>query len=59
MDTFSVPKHVVVLCHPESDSFNAAVAERYCAVVREIGQEVVLRDLYRMEFDPVLKASDA
>lgn len=58
MDTFSVPKHVVVLCHPESDSFNAAVAERYCAVVREIGQEVVLRDLYRMEFDPVLKASE-
>ena len=55
---FSVPKHVVILCHPNPDSFNAAVAERYCAVVREIGQEVVLRDLYEMKFDPVLKSTE-
>lgn len=58
MSTFSVPKHVVILSHPSSDSFNATVAEEYCAVVREIGQEVILRDLYRMNFDPVLKANE-
>lgn len=51
-------KHVVVLCHPEPDSFNAAVAAKYCAVVEENGQEAVLRDLYRMKFDPVLQANE-
>ncbi|CAN5221658.1 NAD(P)H-dependent oxidoreductase [soil metagenome] len=51
-------KHVVILCHPEADSFNASVAETYCAVVRENGQEAIVRDLYRMDFDPVLKATE-
>ena len=55
---FSAPKHFVILCHPDSDSFNAAVARRYCSVVREIGQEVVLRDLYKMKFDPILKSTE-
>ncbi len=53
-----VPKHVVVLCHPEEDSFNATVAREYCATVEEIGHEVLLRELYRMGFDPVLKAKE-
>lgn len=52
------PKHVVVLCHPEETSFNASVAREYCSTVEEIGHEVLLRDLYRMEFDPVLKTSE-
>jgi NAD(P)H dehydrogenase (quinone) len=51
-------RHVVILCHPEADSFNAAVAAKYCAVVEKNGQEAVLRDLYRMEFDPVLEANE-
>lgn len=51
-------KHVVILCHPESDSFNAAVAAKYCAIVEECGQVAVLRDLYRMKFDPVLRAGE-
>lgn len=54
----TVPKHVVVLCHPEETSFNATVAREYCATVEEIGHEVLLRDLYRMGFDPVLKANE-
>lgn len=48
-------KHVVVLCHPNTHSFNAAVAGRYCQVVEEEGQTAILRDLYRMKFDPVLQ----
>jgi NAD(P)H dehydrogenase (quinone) len=52
------PRHVVILCHPERDSFNAAVAAKYCDVVRENGQEAILRDLYAMEFDPVLRANE-
>jgi NAD(P)H dehydrogenase (quinone) len=52
------PKHSVILCHPEPDSFNAAVAARYCSVVRAIGHEVVLRDLYGIGFDPVLRGRE-
>jgi len=51
-------RHAVVLAHPDEDSFNAAVAAVYCDTVRESGQEVVLRDLYRLGFDPVLKKSE-
>lgn len=51
-------RHVVILCHPRPDSFNAAVAARYCATVAAAGQVAVLRDLYRMKFDPVLRADE-
>lgn len=51
-------KHVVVLCHPKLESFNAAVAAKYCAEVAEHGQVAVLRDLYRMNFDPILRAEE-
>lgn len=56
MGTETPLKHVVVLCHPEENSFNAAVAASYCAEVETHGQTALLRDLYRMEFDPVLQA---
>jgi len=49
-------RHVVVLGHPSPGSFNHAIAERYCATIRECGQEVVLRDLYALDFDPRLHA---
>jgi NAD(P)H dehydrogenase (quinone) len=52
------PKHAVILCHPAPTSFNAAVAGRYCETARVNGHEVVFRDLYRIGFDPVLKASE-
>ena len=51
-------KHVVVLCHPDAQSFNAAVAAQYCAAVEARGQTAILRDLYRMKFDPVLQSTE-
>jgi NAD(P)H dehydrogenase (quinone) len=54
----AAPRHAVILCHPDPDSFNAAVAARYCQIVRENGQIAVLRDLYRMGFDPLLTSSE-
>lgn len=53
-----MPKHIVILCHPDAASFNAAVAERYCDTVRAMGHMVELRDLYRIGFDPVLKKQE-
>jgi NAD(P)H dehydrogenase (quinone) len=51
-------KHAVILCHPKADSFNASLAKRYCETVSGFGHEAVLRDLYRIGFDPVLKAGE-
>ncbi len=48
-------KHAVIVCHPKPDSFTMAVAERYAQAVRAHGHEVLIRDLYRLGFDPVLR----
>jgi NAD(P)H dehydrogenase (quinone) len=48
-------KHAVILCHPEEHSFNGAIADAYCNMVQRLGHEIVLRDLYRMDFDPILR----
>jgi NAD(P)H dehydrogenase (quinone) len=52
---FYSPRHVVVLAHPSRSSFNGLVADAYCDAVRACGQEAIVRDLYGMGFDPVLK----
>lgn len=52
---FYSPRHVVVLAHPNRSSFNGLVADAYCDAVRACGQEAIVRDLYGMGFDPLLK----
>jgi len=54
----SSPRHAVILCHPDPKSFNRAIADTYCAAVRQNGHDAFLRDLYAMSFDPVLKAHE-
>ncbi len=54
--TTRTPRHIVIRCHPEQESFNASMADAYCAQVRQHGQEAFVRDLYSMGFDPVLKS---
>lgn len=51
-------KHCVVYSHPNSKSFNHTIQEIYCESLRQAGHEVVLRDLYVLNFDPVLSARD-
>jgi NAD(P)H dehydrogenase (quinone) len=53
-----MPKHAVIVAHPDPDSFTLSVARTYCAAVEAAGQTAVLRDLYRIGFDPVLKDSE-
>lgn len=52
------PRHAVIACHPDADSFTMSVASAYCGAVGARGQVAVLRDLYRIGFDPVLKSSE-
>ena len=52
------PNHVVILCHPDQQSFNATIARTYCDAVRARHRECNIRDLYSLGFDPVLRASE-
>ncbi|MDQ2878237.1 MAG: NAD(P)H-dependent oxidoreductase [Pseudomonadota bacterium] len=54
--TDHVPRHIVVRCHPEQESFNASMASAYCAEVKQHGHDAFVRDLYSIGFDPVLKS---
>jgi NAD(P)H dehydrogenase (quinone) len=48
-------RHAIIAAHPNEGSFTLAIANRYAERVRKQGHEAILRDLYRMGFDPVLK----
>lgn len=47
-------KHAIILAHPAKTSFCAALAKAYEEAVARLGDEVAVRDLYRMKFDPCL-----
>lgn len=51
-------KILLVLAHPDPDSFNHAIAEAAVAVLRKNGHEPVVRDLYKDGFDPVLTGDE-
>lgn len=49
---------LVVLAHPDEGSFNHAVARRVVERLRADGHDVNFHDLYREEFDPMIRAED-
>lgn len=51
-------KHLIIYTHPNPESFNHAIKETLVRILKEKGQEVRVRDLYALSFDPVLKADD-
>jgi len=51
-------KFLIVYSHPNPKSFNHAILETLTQELKILKQEVVVRDLYEMNFDPVLKGSD-
>jgi NAD(P)H dehydrogenase (quinone) len=51
-------KHAIILAHPDCQSFNAALAARCWAILENLGHELVVRDLYAIDFDPRLKRSE-
>jgi NAD(P)H dehydrogenase (quinone) len=51
-------RHVVILSHPDSASFNAAIARRYAETARSFGQAADIFDLYREDFDPRLPVEE-
>jgi NAD(P)H dehydrogenase (quinone) len=51
-------KHLAIFSHPNPESFNRAILDAYVGALNERGQDVRVRDLYALEFSPVLTASD-
>lgn len=51
-------KHALIIGHPSNKSFNASIAAAYEAAVRAAGDEIVVRDLYDMNFEPRLSNSE-
>lgn len=49
---------LVVYCHPDPDSYTAAVLQRALDALRAAGHDVRLTDLYAEDFDPVLSAEE-
>jgi NAD(P)H dehydrogenase (quinone) len=47
-------KHAIIIAHPKSRSFTAEMAHTYAQAVEAMGHQVIVRDLYRMKFDPRL-----
>ena len=52
------PRHLLVLANPSPTSFDHSIAAAYTEAVQQNRQEVVVRDLYNLNFNPVLSASE-
>jgi NAD(P)H dehydrogenase (quinone) len=48
-------KHAVIVGHPSAESFALSVARAYQGAAELSGKRVILRDLYRIGFDPRLQ----
>jgi NAD(P)H dehydrogenase (quinone) len=51
-------KHAIIVAHPNISSFTLSVAKAYAEAVGKAGDDVLLRDLYRMNFAPSLEAGE-
>ena len=51
-------KHLVVYAHPYPESLNHSILETTVNALKKNGHEVVVRDLYALDFQPVLKPED-
>lgn len=51
-------KHLIVYAHPNPESLNHAILETSVRTLKQNGHEVVVRDLYALDFQPILKPAD-
>ena len=47
-------KVFVVYCHPSDDSFTKHMCDAFIKGIVDSGNEYILSDLYRMNFDPTM-----
>jgi len=51
-------KNLIVVCHPNPKSFSAAIAKTVESVLTAKGESFVTRNLYELNFNPILAGSD-
>ncbi|MGL6125806.1 NAD(P)H-dependent oxidoreductase [Chryseobacterium artocarpi] len=51
-------KHLIIYAHPNQDSLNAQVKQCIEEILKQYEHEVAVRDLYQLEFDPILSIED-
>ncbi|MCM3791392.1 NAD(P)H-dependent oxidoreductase [Domibacillus indicus] len=51
-------KHLIVYAHPHKESLNHAILKTTVEALKKNGHEVAVRDLYALDFQPVLKPED-
>lgn len=51
-------KHLIVYAHPRKGSLNHAILQTAVEGLQQKGHEVVVRDLYELNFQPVLSSSE-
>ncbi len=51
-------KHAIIIAHPRAESFTGSVAQAYAKATGTLGHDTVVRDLYRIGFDPCLKEGE-
>lgn len=51
-------RHLIIYAHPNKNSLNGQLKETVVQQLEAQGHTVVIRDLYQMNFDPVLSLSD-
>lgn len=52
-------KHLIVYAHSNTQSLNHSILETTVHALKEQGHEVVVRDLYALQFDPVFTPKDS
>lgn len=50
--------HLIVYAHPRKGSFNHAILDTFVQALLQNEHEVVVRDLYGLEFQPVISSSE-
>ncbi len=51
-------KHLVILGHPSTDSLNKVIHDEIAHLYKKHGHDITVRDLYSMNFNPVLSSKD-
>ena len=51
-------KILVVLCHPRTNSLTSQIAQSFSEGATKAGHQVEILDLYKENFDPVLRIED-
>lgn len=54
----SAPRIAVIVTHPRKRSFTMTMAAAFADAARDAGADVEVRDLYRLRFDPRLRADE-